>query len=403
MYEIGREQFNNKEYEAARITHRANCDGGSAKSCNSLGYMLDNGFGGSKDKAGARSLFEKACELNHGMACVNITKVAGDSLTDAEKYAYFDKACTAGSGEGCWRVGFAHSRGTGVPQDKAKAMPYYRMSCGLGDAQGCYNMAFFVQRGIAQTKDTDLAMRLHRENCEKRNFSDSCLDYGELYYSRTMSREGVEWAEQRAMLQHIIPLQKKACEKGSRKGCQRVETSFANLLLFNPDKHTPSDLPWLREYLKYHRLGNCDNKPCANLSGNRYVPDEQRERLLQARIAILELVEDYDPCGAIRQYSFGMGQTGVDAATSRFNRIVDCRNSLYETSFDKMANILNRYELGGPSETGMNYSSRLTPMIKAALARLEAMSRDGQEGVQRHLEDMKRFYAPQGISISPRP
>lgn len=70
-----------------------------------------------------------------------------DGKNALEKSSYsdaatlFEKACNSGNAQGCFQLGALYEKGSGVAQNKYKAVALYTQACNGGESHGCSNMA----------------------------------------------------------------------------------------------------------------------------------------------------------------------------------------------------------------------------------------------------------------------
>ena len=85
----------------------------------------DEGLGGKKDQAKARSLLKKACEDGHAMGCYLLGAMwltgLGGPEDKAQTRLYYHKACEGGEAKGCFNLGLLWLKGEGGPRDYTKA------------------------------------------------------------------------------------------------------------------------------------------------------------------------------------------------------------------------------------------------------------------------------------------
>ena len=57
----------------------------------------------------------------------------------------YQQGCEGGHAQGCTALGVMYTKGTGVPQDSAKAAALYRQGCKWGDSQGCAKLGWLTK------------------------------------------------------------------------------------------------------------------------------------------------------------------------------------------------------------------------------------------------------------------
>jgi len=177
-YDIGMRQKAAERFDEARVSFRAACDSGSGKACAEYGRMLENGIGGARDLAAAKTSFGKACAADIGDGCSG----RGTILTNEDAFAAAEpllaKGCDLGSTRGCSNLGLLYQQGKLGSADYAKAARYYEKSCALGSGVGCHNRAILVRDGLGEPADRSRAYELLVANCEAKKNANSCLQAG---------------------------------------------------------------------------------------------------------------------------------------------------------------------------------------------------------------------------------
>lgn len=130
-----------KQYSEARHVAEQACDGGSADSCVTVGWLYDTGHGVRRDESRAASFYQRACEGGSAQGCLNLgadyDAGKGVAPDHAQAAALFQKACDGGSAEGCGDLGELYTKGVGVAQDSAKGTLLLQRGCSDGDQQAC--------------------------------------------------------------------------------------------------------------------------------------------------------------------------------------------------------------------------------------------------------------------------
>jgi hypothetical protein len=134
-----------------------------------------------------------------------------DSAQDQLKGVSFSrKVCDMEVASGCSSLGYAYSKGRGVPIDFAKAASFYRKACEMGDTKSCDSASADVLRAQRQTKVD--AVQKARAACDKGN-ADGCYDLANEYESGLYAPLDYKKA---------ASLHSKACELGEPAGCMSV-------------------------------------------------------------------------------------------------------------------------------------------------------------------------------------
>jgi TPR repeat protein len=127
------------------------------------------------------------------------------------------KACEAGGAEACFRLGVFYARGTGVPEDPAKAAELYSRACAGGVAKGCFNSGSRYARGDGVTKDLIKAATFYQRACDG-GVAGGCFRIGKMYGKG----EGVA----KDMLKAAIAYQR-ACDGAEPMGCNDLAVMYA--------------------------------------------------------------------------------------------------------------------------------------------------------------------------------
>jgi TPR repeat protein len=193
-YVLGLKLRNDKEVAAA---YEQACDGGYSQACTNLGWIYENARGVNQDFSAAARLYKHACDGNscylpNNLGCVNLGRLFRDgkgveanqtvamrlfrqvcsrtsirgsqedaaniaracSLSGtallfgngvqpnvAEGLTLLEKGCGENDTFGCYNLGTVYDNGTGVGQDKTRAIGYYQRACDHGDEESCARLA----------------------------------------------------------------------------------------------------------------------------------------------------------------------------------------------------------------------------------------------------------------------
>jgi TPR repeat protein len=118
------------------------CRAGDGRSCNYLGRIMDEGWGGvTKNPARAAQYYGQACAAGSGVGCSNlgVSHQVGDGVTLSPRRAaaLYERACAAHAAVGCKNLGSLYEEGVGVPKDRELARRLYRAACDGGEAKAC--------------------------------------------------------------------------------------------------------------------------------------------------------------------------------------------------------------------------------------------------------------------------
>lgn len=147
----------------------AGCDLDSADACTALGKMRLAGQGVGMDEDVAKELFEKACGLGDGWACVE----SGGAPSDGTVVEVFRKRCDdAREPRSCFAVGAAFLKSDDEKRAETGAS-YLQTACDAGVARACYKLAFALDKGEALPKDLARSQKLFKKACEG-GFKKAC-------------------------------------------------------------------------------------------------------------------------------------------------------------------------------------------------------------------------------------
>ena len=123
---------------------------------------------------------------------------------------YFDKACTAGSPEGCARIGRAQYNGKGVPRNVDAAAKSFETACGKGNQLGCAGLGHLLIFGRGG-KGHDPKRGIQRaEGACKADEQRGCALLGLAYLNGLGVKRDAEKAREYF---------EASCKKGEERGC----------------------------------------------------------------------------------------------------------------------------------------------------------------------------------------
>jgi|SRR5579871_1099821 len=166
------------------------CARNDAAGCRQVGWMYYEGLAVAKDWTRARELFRRACDAGDGGGC----DLLGDSLEDRhdahalsmEAFALYQRACagkTDGLGciSGCSSLGNIYFWGrVGVARDHARAAAYLDKACRAGCGSDCDRLGDMLRNADEVPRDLARAAASYDRACALR-FSPSCASLSELY------------------------------------------------------------------------------------------------------------------------------------------------------------------------------------------------------------------------------
>ncbi|MBL0218771.1 MAG: sel1 repeat family protein [Myxococcales bacterium] len=103
------------------------------------------GLGVAKDEAKSVVLYQRACDADEALSCVNLAmmyETGRDGLAKDEPRArtLYERGCTGGNAPGCTNLAVMYGQGRGGARDEAHAVEFYRKACAGGDDLGCQNL-----------------------------------------------------------------------------------------------------------------------------------------------------------------------------------------------------------------------------------------------------------------------
>jgi TPR repeat protein len=124
------------------------CQGGSARACNSMGVIFEYGRKGTPDSAIASGFYSRACDANYAPACTNLAWLytLGHGVPHDAQQAIvlftraFDSsrlACRRGDGHGCMMAGELLLLGKAEPKEDDTALAMFQLACVQGEDTGC--------------------------------------------------------------------------------------------------------------------------------------------------------------------------------------------------------------------------------------------------------------------------
>ena len=202
--------------KGAAVAFGQACDAGNARSCASLGLLVQDGRGVDKDIPKATDLYDKACRLGAGVGCFNLglmalsgNGVARDKAAADGQFArareVYGKACDAGNGGACLNMAFLYEGGFGVEMDLGKAKELDDKGCVAGEQDAC------ASAGLIALKGGDKAAVTAIENSCKKNSPVGCRILAQLWFRGT---HGVD-----KDVDGALEAAKRGCQLGERSAC----------------------------------------------------------------------------------------------------------------------------------------------------------------------------------------
>lgn len=173
------------------------CQNNSARGCFTLGTLLSEGKGVTRDPVGAGRSLMRACDLGLDSGCTSVADLVrtdgdgvllpicqrGDGLScfvlgslyyggqgvirNLEYSAtLFQQSCNAGFTRACGQLGESYLFGEGVPKDMIRARQLLDQACDGGYGPGCFNAGIIHREGIETPKNAPLAQARFRRGCD---------------------------------------------------------------------------------------------------------------------------------------------------------------------------------------------------------------------------------------------
>ncbi|MCE9572740.1 MAG: sel1 repeat family protein [Deltaproteobacteria bacterium] len=143
----------------------AACTRGATTGCLALAGAYRDGTGVVADPEQARRRYTELCNKDTAQACTALAGMLAEQDKHADAFNLYQRACTAGDGNACNSVGFAHYTSHGAPWDVVKAAAGYQKACDLGEPVGCSNVGELYEYGIAYAKDPTKAYAFYQKGC----------------------------------------------------------------------------------------------------------------------------------------------------------------------------------------------------------------------------------------------
>ena len=208
---------------------------------------------GSGDVASAETPEEltKQCQKGSAKACDNLGNLYNDGTGVMKDYfkavEFYRKACEGQQAGGCANLGWMYEKGRGVTQDAVKAVALYRKACDAQNARGCNNLGLMYANGAGVTQDAVTAVELYRKACDGQ-YARACFNLGWVYYSPNEEKTGVPRDGLKAM-----EFFGKACDGQHAEGCFYLGKVYTDG--WNVPKGTVDSV----KAMEFYRKG-CDGK-----------------------------------------------------------------------------------------------------------------------------------------------
>ena len=128
----------------------------------------------------------------------------------------FEKACSLGSGKGCFEQGRLYTEGKGFRRSNLNARIFFRQGCYLGYPYSCSSLGFLYEQGEYRAEPAipnyGKAWYFYKNACDLEN-GGACALLGSLYEKGSGVEQNTTEAQR---------LYQKACGLGVPYGCERV-------------------------------------------------------------------------------------------------------------------------------------------------------------------------------------
>jgi len=160
------------------------CALGDLDGCVGAAEVQASGALGAIDHARAIPFLGKACSGGSGRGCYGLARKHDFALGVDENeakatelyqqaFALLEKECARGVAASCALVGVMYRDGTGVAADPTKATAAFGQACELGAGDGCYQLALQTA-----TEDPRRAYALYQRACQRYDHPDACFEAG---------------------------------------------------------------------------------------------------------------------------------------------------------------------------------------------------------------------------------
>jgi hypothetical protein len=193
----------------------AECQGGSADACLSMGQTTSLGVLVPRDPAAAGRGLGRACDLGAPKACalfVAFIKDRGDRVLAA--------SCEKGDAFSCFYLATALHLGKGVGQDDSRALSLFEHSCKIGYLRGCGVAGEMYLEAEGAAADPAKALENLEKSCAG-GWAQSCVAAATVYRRQASGPQAENLAEQRLM---------QGCNLGDKIACRML----MNPALLNP-------------------------------------------------------------------------------------------------------------------------------------------------------------------------
>lgn len=173
------------------------CSAKNYAACWLVGLLHDE----QKQYSKAKKYFELVCDKANSKDSYQLELINGGLGNKVPAIEYM--------GFAYGNLAFYYNNGSGVRQDKSKALQYNKKACGLGDAFCCAMAGGSYLFGKGTKKDFKLAKSYYEKACEMES-ANGCFGLGVMYHDGYGVPQNLSKAKE---------LYGKACDLGNQDGC----------------------------------------------------------------------------------------------------------------------------------------------------------------------------------------
>ena len=171
LYSLGKNHYNNEEYEQAVKCFRKAAEQGLADAQCNLGICYEKAQGVKQDYQQAASCYQKAAEQGNAGAQYNLgfcyERGQGVQLDYQKATFWYQKAAEQGNTDAQCNLGFCYEHGQGVQLDYQKAIFWYLKAAEQGNAGAQCNLGFCYEHGQGVQLDYQQAISWYRKAAEQ--------------------------------------------------------------------------------------------------------------------------------------------------------------------------------------------------------------------------------------------
>ncbi len=185
---------------------RAQCDGGDAGSCGTLGWMKARDATTPAEARAGLALLVRACDAGDPLACGNAATALASTpgpRPETRVFELFERSCERGDGQGCYAMADALSKDD--PKQREIAAVLLSRACQGGVSGGCVDLGARLHAG----GDHKAARALFERACDAGD-ATGCADLGLIYQQGQGAPVNIERARR---------LFEDACRAGAAVGC----------------------------------------------------------------------------------------------------------------------------------------------------------------------------------------